>query len=174
MSLSMTRKAILSRINTYAGSAAARGLSARADVLALADGVPANEFLTMVTAEISHHRLGKVMPTVDRMAIVAALSDKARVGGRIKGNVIAETLGVVPSTITIDLKAIRAEAEAEAGESPVKAEPTQAEIDAKIVKRLESLKTQIVKIREEIGANATTEMIIVAGMIEAEISKITN
>src|SRR3982751_1671779 len=94
--LVMTRTAILARLDNYSASTATRGESARADVLALSEGVPAAGFLAMVTAAISGMRLGRVMPAADRVAIVEAWSAKDRVGGKIKGNVIADTLGVVP------------------------------------------------------------------------------
>jgi hypothetical protein len=177
----MTRSAILSRLGNYAGSAATRGESAREDILELANGVPAASFLATVTAAISELRLGRVIPAADRVAIVAAWSATDRVGGKIKGNVIASTLGVVPSTVTADLKIVKAEAvkteageSGESGEETAPARLTATGTDAR-VKRLTSMLASLRKITADIGEtdNASADEILLLEQISGAALKIT-
>ena len=152
----MTTAAILSRLSNYAASAAERGVSAREDILALANGVPAAEFEIAVTAKISAMRLGRVLPAADRIAIVKAWTAKDRVGGKISGKVIAPTLGVVESTISLDKRD---------GEETT----TSTKSD---VQKLTSLLKSLQKITGEMDS-PSSDAIVILDQIANEASKIT-
>ncbi len=171
----MTRTAILSRLSNYAASSLTRGESARADVLALAHGVNAKAFAPIIEA-IGSMRLGHVMPTVDRDAVIMAWVDAG-----IAGKDIAAALGVVPSTVTVTKKAAADKAAADlnsnSDESGEGTEPTAEEIakaDAdKRVKRLTSLLASLRKITDEID-NASDDEITLLDQISGAALKITS
>lgn len=92
--VAVNRADIVARIKGYATDIRGYSEMLLADVLTLSAGILAKEYADTLGPEIGAQRVGRILTHEDKRALVKALRNVARDGGKVNGKDVAAVLGI--------------------------------------------------------------------------------